>query len=265
MNQSGGCIRVAESASNADAPFHPAVLIPVYNHEQAIGPTLEAVLAKGCAVLLVDDGSGETCARVLVELRDRYPGEVNLLRLPRNGGKGAAVKAGLRALLAAGYSHGLQVDADGQHDIGDLPRMLESARQNPRSVVSGYPRFDADIPRIRYYGRYLTHVWVWINTLSFEIRDSMCGFRVYPLTATVAMLEQEPCGNRMDFDSEVMVRWHWRGGRIIGLSTQVSYPLDGVSHFDVLKDNVLITGMHARLFFGMLRRLPAILGRRIGG
>ena len=241
------------------------MLIPVYNHEHAIGPTLEAVLAQGCTVLLVDDGSDEACARVLVELCERHADRVELLRLAQNGGKGAAVKAGLRVLLATGYSHGLQIDADGQHDIDDLPRLLAAARQYPHSLVSGYPEFAADAPRIRFYARYLTHVWVWINTLSFDIRDTMCGFRVYPLAAVVAMLEQEPCGDRMDFDPEVMVRWHWRGGHVIGLSTRVSYPLDGVSHFDVVKDNLRITHMHARLFFGMLLRLPVILGRRIRG
>jgi glycosyltransferase involved in cell wall biosynthesis len=255
---------VGESASDNER-FRPAVLIPVYNHEHAIGPTLGAVLAQGCTVLLVDDGSDEACARVLVELCERHADRVELLRLAQNGGKGVAVKAGLRALLATGYSHGLQVDADGQHDIDDLPRLLAAARQYPQSLVSGYPEYAADTPRIRFYARYLTHVWVWINTLSFDIRDTMCGFRVYPLAAVVAMLEQEPCGDRMDFDPEVMVRWHWRGGHVIGLSTRVSYPLDGVSHFDVIKDNLRITRMHARLFFGMLLRLPVILGRRVRG
>jgi glycosyltransferase involved in cell wall biosynthesis len=256
---------VDESASVADARFHPAVLIPVYNHERAIGATLAAVLARGYAVLLVDDGSDDACARVLVELRARHADRVSLLRLARNAGKGAAVKAGLRALLAADYSHAVQIDADGQHDIDDLPRMLEAARLSPHSLVSGYPEFAADAPRLRYYARYLTHVWVWINTLSFDIRDTMCGYRVYPLAAVVALLEREPCGNRMDFDTEVMVRWYWRGGRVVGLPTRVNYPLDGVSHFAMVKDNLLITRMHARLFFGMLWRLPAILGRRVRG
>ncbi len=265
MNRNEGCIRVVESVSLADAVFRPAVLIPVYNHERAIGPTLDEVLTAGCEVLLVDDGSDDACARVLVGLRDRHPDKVRLLRLPRNGGKGAAVKAGMRALLAWGYSHGLQIDADGQHDIDDVPHFLETARESPGSLVSGCPEFDAEVPRIRYYGRYLTHVWVWINTLSFEIRDTMCGFRVYPLAATVALLEQEHCGDRMEFDPEIMVRWHWRGGSVVILPTRVRYPLDGVSHFNLLRDNLLISRMHVRLFFGMLLRLPAILGRRLRG
>ena len=158
----------------------------MYNHEQAIGQTLESVLGHGHHVLLVDDGSSETCARLLAELRDRYPDRVELLRLPRNGGKGVAVRAGLRALADSGYSHAVQIDADGQHDIDDLPNLLEAGRRQPQSLVSGYPKYGDDVPRIRYYGRYLTHVWVWINTLSLQIRDAMCGYRVYPLAAALA-------------------------------------------------------------------------------
>ncbi len=253
------------SAADPDPEFRPAVLIPVYNHQGAIAATLDAVLARHDDVMLVDDGSDDACARVLIEIRDRNPNTVRLLRLAHNCGKGAAVKAGFHALLEAGYSHALQIDADGQHDISDLPRLLEAARRSPQCLVSGYPEYDNDVPRIRFYGRYLTHIWVWINTLSFEIRDSMCGYRVYPLVATLDLLDREPCGNRMDFDSEIIVRWHWRGGGIVNVATRVNYPPDGVSHFDVLKDNVLISYMHARLFFGMLVRLPWILGRRFCG
>jgi len=237
----------------------------VYNHPAAIGPTLQEVLARNCPVLLVDDGSDDGCARVLRELQQRHPDSVELLRLAHNGGKGAAVKAGLRALLKAGYSHGLQGDADGQHDIDDLPRLLDTARQHPESLVTGYPEFDADVPRLRYYGRYLTHLMVWLNTLSFQIRDTMCGYRVYPLAPIVAMLDREPCGNRMDFDPEIIVRWFWRGGHIVNLATRVRYPRDGVSHFKPWLDNLLITRMHTRLLFGMLLRLPTLLRRRADG
>jgi hypothetical protein len=168
-------------------------------------------------------------------------------------------------LLEEGFSHAVQIDADGQHDISDLPVFLETAFSNPDSLVAGYPVFDAEIPRIRFYGRYLTHFWVWINTLSFAIRDTMCGFRVYPLAAMAEMLEQEKCGDRMDFDPEIIVRWYWRGGKVMNLPTRVRYPLDGISHFDVCKDNLLISLMHARLFFGMLYRLPGMLWRRAHG
>ena len=265
MNQSGVFIPVGESASDPKTRINPAVLIPVFDHEQAVGQTLDQVLEYDYPVLIVDDGSTELCRDTLVELRDRYAPQVSLLRLEQNEGKGAAIKIGFKALMKQGFSHVVQIDADGQHEISDLPRFIETAGLNPDSIVTGNPVFDEDVPRARYYGRYLTHIWVWINTLSFAIRDSMCGFRVYPLPAVVTMLDQENCGNRMEFDTEVIVKWHWRGGGVINLPTRVHYPRDGVSHFDVWRDNYLISLMHTRLFFGMLYRLPGILWRRVCG
>ena len=256
---------MAEFVSHHNKAFRPAVLIPVYDHEKAIGHTLNQVLQHDCPVLLVDDGSGEDCHNVLISLCSEHPDRVSLIRLDKNGGKGAAVKAGFCTLAEHGYSHAIQIDADGQHDISDLPKFLKVGINNPDSLITGVPEFDDDVPRIRYYCRYLTHILVWINTLSFAIRDSMCGFRVYPLTAITRLLEQEQCGDRMDFDTEVIVRWFWRGGSVENIPTRVNYPIDGVSHFRLWKDNLFLTLMHSRLFFGMLQRLPVILWRRLNG
>ena len=184
-------------------------------------------------------------------------------------GGGVGADAGLRRVTLReagrrGYSHALQIDADGQHDPADVPRFLAMARETPGAVINGRPVYDASVPRGRLYGRYATHIWVWINTLSFEIRDSMCGFRVYPLAPTLALLQRERIGQRMDFDTEILVRLHWRGVRVRNLETRVTYPSDGVSHFDIWRDNVRISRMHARLFFGMLTRLPRLLARKAG-
>jgi glycosyltransferase involved in cell wall biosynthesis len=188
---------------------------------------------------------------------------VRPLRLPENQGKGAAVMAGLAAAASAGFSHVLQIDADGQHDPTDLPRFVAAADADPQSVVCGRPVFDASIPRHRFYLRYLTNAMVWLNTLSFDIPDSMCGLRVYPLPVVLPILTAEPPGRRMDFDSEVLVRLHWHGVRMQWLPTRVCYPLDGISHFRLVRDNWLITRMHTRLFFGMLRRSPRLLARKL--
>ncbi len=265
MNRIRAFIPAAAFVLSNDPYFNPAILIPVYNHEHAISVTLGEALQQDCPVLLVDDGCDAVCRDVLVALSEKYPARVMLLRLEQNGGKGAAVKAGMKALLTKGHSHAVQIDADGQHDLSDLPIFLEMGEKNSKSLVTGYPKFDESIPKARYYSRYLTHVWVWINTLSFKIRDTMCGFRVYPLKSVMDMLEQEPCGDRMSFDTEVIVRWFWRDGEIINIPTFVGYPIDGVSHFDVWQDNFLITMMHTRLFFGMLRRFPRLFWRRFNG
>lgn len=247
---------------NAAAGFRSIVVIPVYNHGEAIGHMVDGVLAQGQSCLLVDDGSEAGCAAVLDRLAADRPEQVFLLRLAQNQGKGGAVMAGLREALRRGYSHAVQIDADGQHDPADIPAFLQDAEKHPDTVVIGRPLYDESVPKGRLYGRYATHVWVWINTLSLQIRDSMCGFRVYPLATTVALIDRVEIGRRMDFDSEILVRLHWRGLRMLNRATRVTYPLDGVSHFDVLRDNLRISRMHAKLFFGMLLRLPLLLWRK---
>lgn len=243
--------------------MNACIVIPVFNH----GPTLSGVLAQlepfGLPVILVDDGSDADTAGTLQQLAACHPQRITLYRRPNNGGKGAAVMDGLRQARQHGFSHALQIDADGQHHSSDLPRFLEAARANPDALITGTPEYDDSVPKGRLYGRYLTHVWVWINTLSLDIRDSMCGFRVYPLAPTLAIIDRTALGKRMEFDCEILVRLHWRGTPIINLPTAVQYPENGLSHFRLLKDNLLISKMHARLFFGMLIRLPWILGRRL--
>jgi glycosyltransferase involved in cell wall biosynthesis len=251
------------NAAASTAGFAAVVVIPVYNHGHAIGRMVDGVRAQGLRCILVDDGSEPGCAAVLDALAAAHPQDVVLVRLAQNQGKGGAVIAGLREAGRLGYTHAVQIDADGQHRSDDLPVFLAEARAHPEAVISGNPVYDDSVPKGRLYGRYATHIWVWINTLSLQIRDSMCGYRVYPLPAVLALADAEPIGKRMDFDPEVIVRLHWRGVPVRNLPTKVIYPEDGVSHFDVWRDNVRISRMHARLFFGMLRRLPWLLARRM--
>lgn len=244
------------------ATFHPCVVIPVYDHEHAIAAVLATVLAHDIHCVLVDDGSKDSCAQVLDALAAAYPEQVTLLRHATNRGKGAAVLTGFAHAACFSYSHVLQIDADGQHRVADLPLFLQLAARQPDAVIAGTPVYDASVPRLRLLARYLTHVWVWINTLSFDIRDSMCGFRVYPVAPVHALAQRQRLGQYMNFDTEILVRLHWDGLVIINQPTRVTYPSDGVSHFRLWQDNVLITGMHTRLFFGMLRRMPTLLWRR---
>jgi glycosyltransferase involved in cell wall biosynthesis len=243
--------------------FDAVVVVPVYNHGQSAPRVVALARAFALPCIVVDDGSDAADAGRLDALA-AAPG-VTLLRLPHNQGKGAAVVAGLRAAAAHGYSHALQIDADGQHDARLIGEFIDAARSRPDAVICGVPRYDTSVPRSRLVGRYATHVWVWINTLSLSIRDSMCGFRVYPLAATMAVIESEPVGQRMDFDTELLVRLHWRAVPVVNHPTPVTYPADGVSHFRLWRDNWLISRMHTRLFFGMLRRAPRLIARRLGG
>ncbi|MDZ5604927.1 glycosyltransferase family 2 protein [Pseudomonas sp. RP23018S] len=240
---------------------NPCAVIPVYNHEHAVTGVVDDLLRAGLPCVLVDDASSPACARVLRQLEERP--QVYRVELTVNQGKGGAVMAGLREAARLGFSHALQVDADGQHDLGDVARFLAQSRTYPHALICGYPQYDSSVPKGRLYARYLTHVWVWINTLSLQIPDSMCGFRVYPLPPTLALIDQVKVGKRMDFDPEILVRLSWRDQPMRWLPTQVRYPQDGLSHFRLVHDNALISKMHATLFCGMLLRAPRLLLRNL--
>lgn len=241
--------------------FRVCALVPVYNHPDTITQVCLKLAELELPIVIVDDGGSKANAEELDRLSAGH--DVHLLRLETNQGKGYAVRAGLRMAESLNFTHALQVDADAQHAHASLPAFLQQGRKHPQTLFAGYACYDDSVPRNRLYGRYLTHVWVWINTLSLSIRDSMCGVRLYPLAAINSLLSQDDCTNRMAFDTEILVRWYWSDRPVGNLPVDVHYPVNGVSHFALWRDNRDISLMHTRLFFGMLKRLPVLLWRKI--
>jgi glycosyltransferase involved in cell wall biosynthesis len=210
---------------------------------------------------MINDGSSEEASTLFYQLTQKYP-FLTLVEHSVNQGKGAAVQTGLKEAYGQGFTHALQIDADGQHDLNDVDKMLFESKAHPKALISGKPVYDESVPKHRYYARNITHFWVWVETLSFKIKDTMCGYRVYPLAETIALLSKQSIGKRMDFDIEIMVRLFWEKIECRFIPTAVEYPEDGVSHFRALEDNVLISWMHTKLFFGMLIRIPSLLLRK---
>jgi glycosyltransferase involved in cell wall biosynthesis len=210
---------------------------------------------------MVNDGSAEQARSLFQRLAQKYT-YLTLVEHSINQGKGGAVQTGLKVAYSQGFTHALQIDADGQHDLNDVDKMLSESKNHPKALISGKPIYDESVPKHRYYARNITHFWVWIETLSFQIKDTMCGYRVYPLAETVELLSQQAIGKRMDFDIEIMVRLYWQKIECRFIPTAVEYPEDGVSHFRAFEDNVLISWMHTKLFFGMLIRVPSLLLRK---
>lgn len=242
--------------------FRPVAMIPVYNHHTVLEAITDKLIAQGLEVILVDDGSSRPCADVLDRLGQK-PG-VTLIRNPVNGGKGAACMLGFMAARFAGYTHVLQVDADGQHDLTAVPDMLEAGRGQPEAFICGTPQYDASVPKARLWGRQLTNFWVHVNTNSRALADAMCGFRLYPLAACLKVMRSCRLTRRMDFDPEIAVRLIWQGVPVINKGVAVTYPQDGVSHFQALRDNVRISCLHTRLFFLMLARKTGLLNHSAG-
>ena len=239
----------------------PCIIIPVYNHEHAIAQVIAKLKPYGIPCLLVNDGSSAACSAVLQDCARLETGWLTLLNRSVNGGKGAAVIDGFNAAQRLGYTHVIQIDADGQHSIEDIPRFLEAGKLNPEAMILGQPVFDESVPKNRLYGRRVTNFWIVMHTLSQAIADGMCGFRLYPLAAVDKLISTTQIARGMDYDIDIVVRLNWQGVEAVNIPTAVCYTYDGVSHFRLLQDNVIISKTHARLFFGMLIRIPQLILR----
>ena len=139
------------------------------------------------------------------------------------------------------------------------------SRANPEALILGVPAFDSSAPRLRVVGRRVSNGWAKLETLG-AIGDSLFGFRVYPIAELRSIMEATRWMRRFDFDVEAAVRLCWREVPAINRPAPVRYfrPEEGgVSHFNYLRDNALLTWMHLRLLAGFVRRLPRLVARRI--
>lgn len=238
------------------------IIVPHYKHEVLFEKFLPSLATLNLPCIVVDDGSGETSTQKLNELLAPYP-DFHLVKHQSNRGKGASVITGCYHASAMGFTHVLQLDADGQHNIDDAEKLLAYSKQHPRCMISGQPYFDETVPKVRKYGRKITDFWTAIETLSFKVKDGLCGFRVYPVQDFMHVVDNYYLGPRMDFDPELLVKAVWANIDIHFIPTKVVYHENTVSHFHYLKDNLMLIRLHVRLMFGMLVRLPRIVYTRL--
>ena len=225
-----------------------AFLVPFYNRPQNIKALIAALKIYELPVIVVDDGSDEASKLILAELERTQ--DILLLTRAQNGGKGIAMKDGFKFALNRGFSHVLQIDADFQHDAALIGEFLRQSEAYPQSIVCANPIYGEDAPKSRVYGRKITNFWVAINTLSLGVKDAMCGFRVYPLEQLKKAVAKSKT-NRMEFDIEILVNAVRQGIDVRWIDTYVRYEKGGVSHFKMLRDNALISLMHAKCFFSL--------------
>ncbi len=222
------------------------LLIPHYNHHEQLLRFLPVVAAQNLPCIIVDDGSHPESLAQLRSALPQYP-DVTLVAMPYNRGKGRAIKTGVTWAASQGYSHVIQIDADGQHNVADIPRFMALAQDFPHALISGRPTFDESAPAVRRHGRKITSAVCMLETFSTAIRDGLCGFRVYPVASFEKLQDRYYLGNRMDFDTEILVKSVWLGIPLKYLDTPVIYPQGNVSHFNYLRDNLILIRLHSRL------------------
>ena len=241
------------------SPTH-LVIIPSYNAGTKLAETVRQALACWQPVWVVLDGSTDGSAAALAEMVTPENG-LRILSLERNSGKGAAV---LHAFLAAGgegFTHALVLDADGQHWAADISRFMSVSQKNPAAMILGVPQFAADAPAARRHGRRVGNWWANLETFWGGIEDSLFGFRVYPIRASVQILQGIRGARRFDFDTELAVRLFWAGVPPVNLATPVQYfkpAQGGTSHFHYLRDNLLLIRRHTLLVLELLPQMRRI-------
>ena len=230
------------------------VVIPTYNSGARLLDTIRAARAAWDPVWVVVDGSTDGSDADLTA-----DSGLRVIRRAQNGGKGAAVLDALRLAAAAGFTHALVMDADGQHPAAQIPAFMAASQARPDAMVLGVPQFGPDAPALRVGGRRVSNWFAQLETGWAGIGDSLFGFRVYPIDRLLPIMQRSRWMRRFDFDPEAAVRLSWDGVPAVNLPAPVRYlrPEEGgVSHFRYGRDNLLLIAMHTRLVLGALGRLP---------
>ncbi len=240
------------------------VLIPSYNTGAALlANTVTGALAHWPDIWVIIDGSSDGSQEAVRRLADENQ-QLRVLELEKNQGKGEAVRHGATMARAAGFTHILTMDADGQHPVEFITKFAETTVEHDGAAVFGCPTFGPEAPALRIQGRKISNSWAALETLGWGLGDSLFGMRIYPLDALLAAFKSTSWARRFDFDPEIAVRLAWAGVPIAVLPTPVRYLTKaegGVSQFRYLRDNTLLTWMHIRLCCGFLLRLPVLLWR----
>jgi glycosyltransferase involved in cell wall biosynthesis len=240
------------------------VLIPSYNTGPRLLSTVQEALRHWAPVWVVVDGSTDGSERPVEALAAADP-RLRILRLARNRGKGAAVAAGVDAALAAGFTHALAMDSDGQHPADLIGRFMAISAEHPAAMILGRPIFGPEAPAARRQGRKLSIAMVRLEILGEGIDDPLFGFRVYPLSALQQAMRATLWARGFDFDQEAIVRMFWSGTPTVNVPAPCRYlgkADGGVSHFNYLRDNALLVWLQLRLLGQLSWRWPRILQLR---
>lgn len=242
--------------------FKPCILIPVYRHGKACIKVVDDIVQYKLPIILVDDGNDEETKNCLRQITEKHP-ETKLVVLEKNSGKGGAFKAGTIFAHDEGYTHLLQLDADGQHETSKIPLFIEEASKHPEKMICGYPEYDETAPGHRKNAHKFANTWCAIITWSNKIVDALCGFRVYPLEKTYRFVTKKIFDKRMGFDTEILIQLMWAGVDVDFHPVKVTYPSDGISNFHAVRDNVRISWVFTKLFVKMVLFSPLLLWRKI--
>lgn len=206
------------------------VIIPTYNNGGTVGNVIKRTLPFGLPILAVNDGSTDDTAEVLT----RFPG-IRVIHFSKNKGKGAALKAGLKAAAEDNFRYAITLDSDGQHYPEDIPVFLSEIEKTPDALLIGARNLQADnMPGKNSFANKFSNFWYRIET-GKKMEDTQSGYRLYPLNKIKNL---RLFTGKYEFELEVIVHSAWKGVAVRNVPVRVYYPPEGerVSHFHPWRD-----------------------------
>lgn len=210
------------------------IVVPAYNEAESLPQVLPSIASSataidaGARVLVVDDGSTDATAQVVEQVRETHPA-VTLISLGGNKGKAAALKRGLSMAVESGATTVAMMDADGQDDPAELPRLIECLKEPGLSLVTGARTTRND----RFIKRNTSKIYNWATSALSGVpgRDFNSGFKV--MTASVARDVAPMMYGELHRYLTVMA--HWLGYRVTEVTVQHHPRVAGQSKYGIAR------------------------------
>lgn len=218
-----------ETTSERMSRLKVCVIIPTYNNHKTLERVINGVLNYTANVIVVNDGSTDNTPDIL----KNYP-NIAIVNIPKNRGKGNALRQGFKMAKALNYAHAITIDSDGQHFPADIPVLLDALEAAGKDILLiGCRNMSQEgIPKKSSFGNKFSNFWFRFET-GIQLDDTQSGYRLYPLYSIPKRYFTE----KFEFEIEIIVRTAWKGIEVKNIPVDILYdPEERVSHFRPFKD-----------------------------
>ena len=218
------------------------VIIPTYNNERTLKRVIDGVLEITGNLIIVNDGATDTTPEILKNYTD-----IPQISLPKNKGKGNALRVGFKKAEELGYDFAITIDSDGQHYPEDISVFINKLEfeTNKNLLLIGARNMDQDsVPGGSSFGNKFSNFWYKVET-GIKLTDTQSGFRLYPLKE---LNKIKFYTTKFEFEIENIVKAAWRGIIVKNVPVKVLYDeQERVTHFRPFKDFARISVLNTWL------------------
>ena len=153
------------------------LVVPAYNEENSVSVVIEEIAKRGYKVILVNDGSKDNTLKNVRLSQKKYPENIFIFTHVMNRGLGAALKTGLSAAIKHNADYIVTFDADGQHEVNDIAKVVKPLKEGNCDAVIGSRPFE-DMPKSKNFANTVMNV---LTRMFYgaNVKDSQSGLRAF--------------------------------------------------------------------------------------